>query len=242
MRILVLGATGPFGVILCRESLLAGHTVVIYARSPAKLPEEISKHEHVVIVQGELDDEDLLSKSVKGVDAVLSALGPMVGSPKRYFDNLSVFFPIASCSDQQLLNHLQHSGTTIADAYPRIIRAMHTHGVKRLICTGTASIKDPNDKFSFIYWGLVSVIKTFFAGAYREIVAIGEVITAEQQLEWTLVRVPILSDGNSKSVVAGYIGGSGIGATLTRAGMAAFMLGELEKNEWVKKAPAISSA
>lgn len=78
MRVLILGATGVVGNLLCREALLVGHIIVIYARSPEKLPDDISKHHHVVIIKGGFEDEDSLSKSMEGVHAVLSALGPSV--------------------------------------------------------------------------------------------------------------------------------------------------------------------
>ena len=35
-----------------------------------------TKHEHLKIVQGELSDQTMIEKAVKGADAVLSVLGP----------------------------------------------------------------------------------------------------------------------------------------------------------------------
>jgi hypothetical protein len=61
-------------------------------------------------------------------------------------------------------------------------------------------------------------------------------------LDWTIVRVPILRDSESSDVVAGYIGDGKTSTTLTRLGFAVFVVGEIEKDEWVKKAPLISSA
>lgn len=78
MRVLVLGATGAIGILTCRECLVAGHTLVIFARSPEKLPEDVSNHLNVVIIKGGFDDEDSLAKAMEGVHAVISSLGPSV--------------------------------------------------------------------------------------------------------------------------------------------------------------------
>lgn len=137
---------------------------------------------------------------------------------------------------------LNISNTPLAHAYSGIIRVMHKHSVKRLICLGTASIKDPHDKFSAVFWTMVNTVKTFAYNAYKDVVAIGETVKAENDLAWTIVRVPVLTNGDSKSVVAGYIGDGSVGSSLARAGFAAFVVAELEKNEWTKKAPLISSA
>src|ERR1700689_1546798 len=123
--------------MIIRESLLADHTVVIYARSPEKLPEDISNHRNVVVIKGSFDaeDEESLSKSMEGVHAVLSALGPSTTPTKAPF---------------------HPSNTPLAHAYSRIMRIMRIHNVKRLIALGTASIKDKNDKFSIFFSGLIN--------------------------------------------------------------------------------------
>lgn len=78
-RVLVLGATGPCGVLLIRECLSReGYHVVVYARTPSKLPPEFQVHDRVTIVKGQLDDVQAMTGAMQGVDAVLSALGPRV--------------------------------------------------------------------------------------------------------------------------------------------------------------------
>jgi hypothetical protein len=215
---------GPSGHMLIRECLQADHTVVIYARSPEKLSEDVSNHRNVVIIKGSFDpeDEDSLSKSMEGVHAVVSALGPPTAPTKAPF---------------------HPKDTPLAHAYSRIIRVMHAHNVKRLIALGTASIKDANDKFSVLFFALINGVKTLAYNAYKDVVAIGDTIRGREGrgLIWTIARVPVLTNSESKDVIAGYVGDNRVGGTLSRAGFAAFVVGELEKNEWVKKAPLISS-
>jgi len=214
MRVLILGGTGAAGGLLIQEALAASHTVVIYARSPEKLPEQYRAHPRVTIHKGQLDDREAFSSALKDVDAVLSALGPSLSQPK---------------------------GTPLAHAYSLIIELMKMHGVRRLLALGTPSITDPNDKFSLQMSIIITGVATLAHTAYEDIVAIGKTIrTQGDDLDWTIVRVPLLSGSDDKSFVVGYVGDGKTGIRLARAGFASFVVQELENNEWVKKAPLIS--
>jgi putative NADH-flavin reductase len=218
MRVLILGATGAAGVLLIQEALHATHTVVIYARTPEKLSEETRHDPRVTILKGELDDREALSAAIQGVDAVLSALGPSVSS-----------------------GPMHPKGTPLARAYSLIIELMRGHRVRRLVALGTPSITDPNDKFSLRMSIIVKGVATLARTAYEDVVAIGETIrTQGNDLDWTIVRVPILSGADDKKIVVGYVGDGRTGIWVTRAGFALFVVQEFENNEWVKKAPLIT--
>ncbi|KAL4068395.1 hypothetical protein V8B97DRAFT_905883 [Scleroderma yunnanense] len=219
MRVLILGATGGIGVLLVEEALGSGHTVVVYARSPEKLPESLQNHPQVVIRKGQLTDVEALSDALQGVDAVLSALGPAVNR-----------------------GPLHPRGTPLAHAYSLVIRVMKERGITRLIALGTPSIKDPKDQFSLKMSAIITGVATFANTAYKDIVAIGETIRTEgDTLEWTIARVPILNNNSDKSYVAGYVGDGQTTTCLTRAAFTAFVLQELTAKEWIKAAPLITS-
>ena len=81
MRIAVFGGTGKTGHLLVAQALDEGHTVVAYARDPARLP---ITHERLQIVRGELTDAAAIGRTVAGADAVISLLGqgaPADGTP-----------------------------------------------------------------------------------------------------------------------------------------------------------------
>jgi uncharacterized protein YbjT (DUF2867 family) len=218
MRVVILGGTGPSGILLIEEALASKHTVVVYARNPQKLPAHLSEHPDITIVKGELEDPKALDTALAGADAVLSALGPTFGNP---------------------------SGTPLARGYTAVLEAMRRSGVRRLIALGTASIKDAqHDKFSVAYAAMVAAVAFGARSAYRDIVAVGEVIRACEDIDWTIVRVPVLKNEGNREVRAGYVGDSEAGAryTLARLGFAVFVLRELEKGEWIKQAPLITSA
>lgn len=219
MRLLILGATGGIGVLLVERAVADGHTVVVYARSPEKLPQNLRDSPQVLISKGQLTDAESLSDALQNVDAVLSALGPAVSR--------GPFHP---------------KGEPLAHAYSLVIRVMKERGVTRLIALGTPSIKDPHDKFSLTMSTLVTGVSTFASAAYKDIVAIGETICREgDTLEWTIARVPLLNNGSDASFVAGYVGDGRTTTCLTRIAFVAFVLRELTEGEWVKARPLVTS-
>jgi putative NADH-flavin reductase len=222
MRILVLGATGAAGVLLVRDALVAfeSKSLVLYVRSPSKLPEDIAAHPDVTVVKGELTDASALSQAFSsGIEAVLSTLGPLVSR--------GPFHP---------------SDTPLAHAYKLVIQLMHEHHVPRLIVLGTSSIKDAHDKWSTKFGILIAGIAVFAHNAYKDVVAIGDIVRTDgEDLDWTVVRVPVLTDHPSTQVIAGYVGDHHTKTTLSRAALAHFFIEELQRGEWIKKAPLISS-
>ncbi|KAJ7222429.1 NAD-P-binding protein [Mycena pura] len=220
MKFLILGSTGPTGILLVREALTVYQdiTLVLYVRSPQKLPEDIRTNSRCIVIQGELDDESAIDQATQGVDIVLSALGP------SQFN--------------------QPPGTPLAHAYSRIIEIMKKNNVNRLLALGTASIEDEADRFNLVYYSMVKSVSVSMRNAYKDIRAIGAVIRASELEHWTIIRVPVLSNDPSREVIAGYIGDGKIKnhISLNRAGFAAFMIEEISKKQWDRKAPLLVSS
>ncbi|MEO6612748.1 MAG: SDR family oxidoreductase [Chitinophagaceae bacterium] len=72
MKILILGGTGPTGQLLVKQALERSHQVTVLARDPAKLN---LSHQNLDVITGDVLDQATLTNSLKGKDAVLSALG-----------------------------------------------------------------------------------------------------------------------------------------------------------------------
>lgn len=120
-----------------------------------------------------------------------------------------------------------------------MIDLMHKYNVTRALFLSTASHKDANDKRDWNFAALVQSVKTFAYNAYADVVATGEVVMSKgADLDYTLVRVPILTNSDSEAVITGYIGDGKIGTMLARKAFASFAVGE----EWLKKAPMICNA
>ncbi|KAL5529476.1 hypothetical protein ACEPAG_5461 [Sanghuangporus baumii] len=214
MRVLILGGTGSVGKLMIRDLLEASHSVVVYARSPEKLPDDITTNPNITVVKGELADPATLSDALKDVEAVVSSLGPSRNNPP---------------------------GNPIAKGYSVLIQCMREAGIKRLIALGTASIPDENDKKDTTFWLAVQTIKFGAHHAYTDIVAVGETIRKEgADLDWTIARVPILTNGQTREYQLGYLGDGKRNTTLTRIGYATFIVDELRLNEWIKKVPFLS--
>ncbi|KAH9912769.1 NAD-P-binding protein [Epithele typhae] len=219
MHLLILGGTGPSGIQLIEQALARHHTVVVYARSPDKLPSHITASPSVTVVVGGLADKDKLTAALDGVHAVLSALGPAVKN--------GPFHP---------------GNTPLANGYELLLACMKARDVKRLIALGTASMADEHDKFSFEFSVLVTGVAVFAHNAYKDVVQIGKnVRAADLDVMWTLARVPLLTEKESKEYLAGYVGDGKTKTRLSRAAFGAFVMDELEQNQWCRKAPLLSS-
>lgn len=74
MKIAVLGGTGRTGIHVVERALAAGHEVVALARSPEKLT---IRDEKLTVIVGEVTDKSAVARTIRGADAVISALTPV---------------------------------------------------------------------------------------------------------------------------------------------------------------------
>lgn len=72
MKIAIFGATGKTGNIVMKLALDEGHSVRALARDPSKVT---IKNEHLEIVQGDVLDSAAVENTLRGSNAVISALG-----------------------------------------------------------------------------------------------------------------------------------------------------------------------
>ena len=88
----------------------------------------------------------------------------------------------------------------------------------------------------------VFMIKHFIKESYKNIVLTGKHIT-ESGLDWTIVRLPMLSDKPASGKInAGYTGDGTVSLfSLSRADLANFLLQQTEDRKWLHKSPVISN-
>lgn len=120
MKILIYGASGKTGHELVKQALAKGHTVSAFVRNPSKLK---ITHQNISIFTGDVVDYPLVEKSVKGQDAVLSALG--APSPFKY--------------DQ-----------VIVDGVANIIKAMESNNINRFIYLSFVGVKETRNNAGFV--------------------------------------------------------------------------------------------
>jgi putative NADH-flavin reductase len=167
---------------------------------------------HLRVVQGELQDTAKVLEAVKGADAVISALGPSTNKPVM----------------------------EISKGMTNIVAAMRQKGVKRLIVTAGAGVRDPLDQPKLVDNFIVLALKTFNGNVYEDMRQVMEQVKASG-LEWTIVRGPMLTDDPPTGKVRAGGVGKDIGTRLARADFATFLLQQVNDATWVHKAPAISN-
>jgi putative NADH-flavin reductase len=212
MHVTVFGATGKIGRLVVDQLLADGHTVTAYVRNPAKLT---AQHPNLHIVQGELDDASAVARAVEGADAVISALGPSLRRGT--------------------------TGTPVADGTRNIVNAMQAAGIRRYIGLATPAMADEHDRPTLKGKILRLMPRLAMPNALREIDAMGAAITGAD-FDWTIARITNPTHKPAKGTVrAGYLGHDRIGSAMTRADIAAFLVGQLTDTTYLRAAPAISN-
>lgn len=210
MKLTVFGGTGPAGLLLIDRALADGHHVTAFARTPAKLPSDA----RLKVVEGQLSDHARIASAIVGANAVISLLGPR--KPYRATDV-----------------------PALTDGVRAIVAAMTEHRVRRLIALSTPSTRDPADRKELMLDLSVKLSRRFWPVAYNAFVQMGETVRTSG-LDWTLVRVPILTNGPRTEKVNVRVLGDKGAMRLSRANAAAFLLRQTTDTSHIGQAPLIS--
>src|SRR5258707_637470 len=115
MNIVIFGASGALGTKVVGEGLSRGHQVTVLVRDPTRLRVDPSA---VQVVTGNAHDKAVVSRVIRGADAVISALG---GPPKG-----------TAIPEQELLHHATRT----------IVDAMTEQGIARLVYVSAWGVGD----------------------------------------------------------------------------------------------------
>lgn len=169
-------------------------------------------NDNLTIVTGDALNPGDVAAAVQGADAVLSTIGPK-----------------------------GKQTTVAAESTKNIAAAMGKHGVRRLVVVSVGGISVPQDNRSGFGKFLGKVLKALLGPIFTDRERQLEILH-ESGLEWVAVRVPRLTDDPATGkIIAGFWGQEGIGSSLTRADLAAFMLAQLHENAWLGKAPVVTN-
>jgi len=123
----------------------------------------------------------------------------------------------------------------------KILAAMKKYQVRRIIAASALSVSDSRDRFDLRREMLFLFVRLVIPHAVRQVIRAGQLIR-DSGLDWTLVRIPGLSDAPATGeVISGYMGAGTVGFRLTRADLAAFVLDQVNDTTYIQTAPAISS-
>ncbi|MEI7724678.1 MAG: NAD(P)H-binding protein [Bacteroidota bacterium] len=205
MKILVLGATGRTGKLFAKLATGQNHqvTAIIRNKKDAILPK-------VNYIEGLPTDEQLLTRALQGMDAVVVSL-----NINRTSDN-----PFA-----KVVSPL----TLISDSVKALIPAMEKNHVKRIITVSASGVGDSwNHMFLVVRWLIrYSNIWKAYEDHDRQ-----EQIVRQSGLDWTIVRPVMLNDKDSDEYTA--VVGKPTGGSISRKAVAKFILDSLESEKYVK--------
>jgi putative NADH-flavin reductase len=224
MRITIFGATGGIGAELLQQSLAASHEVTAAVRNPSRLAAN-RNGTRVITTDLETPDPRTLESAVAGADAVLSGVGPR---------------PMAKAG-------VAEHGTRA------IVAAMRATGVRRIIVVSAAPIStmpspgrphppshDPGEGFLMRYLG-TPFFKTVLRERYSDLALMEDVLRASE-LDWTIFRPPLLTNGQltgrHRSAVGRNLKGGG---SISRADVAHAMLAAIGQEDTIRQEIGIAA-
>lgn len=212
MKVTVFGATGQIGRLVVDDLLIGGHDVTMYVRNPGKLGRSDPR---LVTISGDLSNEVSVQQAVRGADAVISALGPLL-----------------RCGS---------TGTPVADGTNNIVTAMQSEHVGRYLGLATPSVPDERDRPTLKAKILPVVAGLLFPNALNELVGMTAAVT-QSDLDWTIARITRPTGGRPKDTVrAGFLGRDKVGSAMSRADIATFLISQLTDTTFLRASPAISN-
>jgi len=174
MTILLLGATGGTGKYFLAQALAGGHKVRALVRDPSKLS---TSSDNLDIRQGSLTDDIDLGSLITGVSHVVLMVGD---------------------------KHAQRTDKIVTGFIKRLVPAMRTHGVKRILYQAGGFSKPYGGELSWLLWLLRNSIARMggFEGQHQDNEAVMKYLATEaDDLDWIVHRAGIGGDGPSKGVL-----------------------------------------
>jgi putative NADH-flavin reductase len=113
-----------------------------------------------------------------------------------------------------------------------IATAMAAAGVRRLLCVSSQGVGDSRLGTAGNMFGFV------LRRSFRDKAAMEQMLEATD-LDWTVVRPGMLTNGAARGRWRAAEGGDLVGGKIARTDVAAFMLEEATANEWVRRRPTL---
>ncbi|GAB4148646.1 MAG: SDR family oxidoreductase [Patescibacteria group bacterium] len=178
-----------------------------------RTPAKLGDYQNKVeVVQGDATIYDNVLEAVSGVDAVVS----VIGATPRSRPGMQ---PLAT---------------------ENIIKSMQEKGIKRLITMTGAGVRTSGDQPKFMDKLVRATMKLVARKIINDAEDHAEVVKSSD-LDWTVVRVPILTDdiGTGKYNF-GKVGDPQMSLKICRADAALFIIEALDKPEFYKQMPMVS--
>jgi putative NADH-flavin reductase len=211
MNVLVLGANGAVGQIVIVELLKSNHEVTALARDAGAIQ---LKHPQLTVVQGIPTNRGDLENALAGQDAVLSTIG-------------------ARTNKKTTLR------TDVARNLVSSMRKQHVRRVVWLDAAGVGSSKKFVQRSSFLFGRIIMPL--FLNHMYND-AASADSLIENSGCEWIIVRPMSFTNGAKSEKLTVLTDMSltvRLGLRIARADVAAFMVEQLMKDDYVGKMPII---
>lgn len=168
-------------------------------------------HARLQLVKGDIGDAAAVEAAIRGQDAVLITLGRAKGGRKD----------------------IMEAGAKA------ILPAMQKLGVRRLVTLTGAGVAQPGDAPKAFDRVMGVLLRTFAKEVLEDSKRHVELVR-QSGLDWTVVRVPVLSDGPRTGKYRVGMVGTDSGARIARADVADFMLKAVSDPSYIGKSPVVS--
>ncbi|KAK6962138.1 hypothetical protein BgiMline_032215 [Biomphalaria glabrata] len=170
MKIMVIGATGPTGLLIISEALARGYDVTALVRSPEKMT---MMHPKLKVVQADILKSEDVAENLKGCDAVLSAVGSRAG----------------------MMSHCD----VYSKSGEAVVNAMRQAGVKRFIAITSWATRDSSDVPFIWRWVVKPVLLFFMKNVLNDMRMLEDYLQKEcSDIDYTVVKPPSLTNNTSK--------------------------------------------
>lgn len=214
MRLVVFGASGQCGRLLVELAAARGHAVTAVVRDGAAYEAAAG----VSVLRGDPLDAGFVARAIVGHDAVASGLGLKRRSTKNPWSPLVSPPDLVSCSARH------------------IVAGMRAAGVGRLCAISAAGVGESAARMN---WLMRFLVATSSIGAgYRDLEAM-ERVYADSGLDWQTPRPTRLTDGPRTERVL-ETDAFPMSASISRADVAWYMLGQLTRPGFTSRTPTIT--
>lgn len=214
MKILLIGATGRTGRILLKKAIEDKHEVTAIVRDPSKIT-----NANVNIIKGSPYDIDIVKSAVKNCEAVVSTIN------------------ISRTSDNPWAK-LRSPKDLISKSISNAVEAMKENNVKRIISLSALGVGESKKKMPFIFNLIVSSSNLRYAFMDH---ACQEDILAKSGTNWTVIRLPMLSNEEGEAeIIVNKNDSVKLNRNINRDSVARFLLSILNDEQYFKKMIGIS--
>jgi putative NADH-flavin reductase len=213
MRLAVFGASGACGSHFVRLATLRGHDVTAIVRATARDVSPV----RVTVVRGDVLDPAFAAGVIPGHDAVISSLGMRYKHPWATRESPDDFTYRATLN---------------------IVTGMKSAGVRRISVISAAGVGDSR---AVLNWPMRFLLATSNVGTAYAALERAERVLRESGLDWQAVRPTTLTDQTATGRVH-IINRYPATARISREDVAAFMLRELEGEQFTARTPIITAA